>query len=169
MSSSYGMFTRDVLYTSNGIRKTRSLFKEYCLSTDTPVFTVTGNDPSYINIKELYIKLCTEDPSEATFAETVFGDVIFWKNIAKCNWIEEDLEEWKEAAEVRRKALAFKSVMDEVRNEGRSSFSAAKFLIEEPWKKGKTERKQSRKTTDKAKSIYNEDFKRLEEQGYLDS
>ncbi len=167
-SNAYGMFSESVLYTSNGIRRTRSLFKETSVFGDSPVFTLRKNK-AFINIKELYVTYCTEDPSEATFAETVFGDVSFWNNIAKCDWIQEDLREWRETAEVRRKAMAFKAVMEEVKGGGRSSFSAAKFLIEEPWKNKRDKRvkEDSAKTTTKAKDIVSDDLSRLREEGYF--
>lgn len=166
--SDYGMFTEEILYTANGIRRTRSLFKEFAVSGDMPVFTLRRAE-GYVRIKDLYIKFCVSDPSEADFAETVFGDVSFWKNIAKCDWIQEDLREWRETAEVKRKSKAFKAIIKEVESKGRASFSASKFLIEEPWKdkrdpKTKT---QNKKTTSKASVQVRSDIQRLQEEGLI--
>ncbi len=163
-----GMFPDEVLYASNGLRRTRALFREVSVEGDNPVFTL-AKSPGYIKIKDLYIKFCVDDPTEATFALTVFGDIAFWENIAKSPWIETHLEEWRRTCEVMRKAKAFEAIIHEVNNGGRSSFSAAKFLIEEPWKdkrnpKTKTKAKES---TEKAYGTLKDDVKNLKDAGLL--
>jgi len=166
----YGMFSEDVLYTSNGIRRTRSLFKETSVAGDKPIFTLgRDKEDKYICLRDLYIKFCTKDPSESIFAETVFGDVGFWNNIAKSPWIQEYLQEWREIAEAKRKAIAFQAIIDEIENGGRSSLTAAKFLIEEPWKDKRNPKvkKDSEKTAESAKSHFHSDFKRLQEEGLI--
>ena len=163
-----GMFPDDVLYASNGLRRTRALFREVSVEGDSPVFTLVKS-PGYIKIKDLYIKFCVDDPTEATFALTVFGDIAFWENIAKCSWIQEHLGEWRRTTEVMRKAKAFEAIISEVNNAGRSSFSAAKFLIEEPWKDKRKPgvKAKSKESSDKAYGTLKDDVKNLKDAGLL--
>lgn len=117
-----------------------------------------------ISLRELYIKYCVDDPTEVTFVDAVFGDFAYWTALLKCKWLHPYLEEWKQEADVRRKSKAFKAVIKEVENNGRSAFSAAKFLITEPNKPKTKESKETiKKTTEKAKEEYSEDIVRLQD------
>ena len=166
----FGMFSESVLYSTGNVRRTRSLFKELSLGGQEPVFTL-GRDrgEGYICLKKLYIQFCVSDPSEAIFAEVVFGDIGFWKNIAKCTWMQDHLEEWREVVEVKRKSLAFQSVIKQVEEDGKSSFQAARFLIEEPWKDKRTPKvaKAAKASTTQASNVVSSDVKRLKEEGLL--
>jgi hypothetical protein len=167
------MIDRKYLYGHTGRRLTRSLFKETCLTTDSPLMTLgRDTDNGYINLRELFIKFVVDDPSESDFAEAVFGDYSFWVFLCKADWMGEYVEEWRMIADVKRKAKAFKTIIKEVDEEGKSSFTAAKYLIEEPWKVKEAEdkrgaRQRIRKTAEQAfeESGISEDVKRLKEQG----
>jgi hypothetical protein len=89
---------------------------------------------------------------------------------------EEDIVKWRREAEVKRKSLAFESVVKEIQEGGRSSFTAAKFLINEEWKAkedGRAARKEKNlkdKTTSEEafeRAGVNEDLKRLKDQGLI--
>lgn len=129
------MFPKEMLLGSAGHLKTRALFIETCLPTDTPFLSLKPQkDNGMVSLRDLFILYVTDDPSEATFAETVFGDMRFWDNLCKCTWMESFLAEWRHIADSKRKSKAFKTIMKELEDGGRSSFTAAKYLIEEPWK-----------------------------------
>ena len=61
--------------------------------------------------------------------------------------------------------LTYPSKNDEVKLNGRSAFTAAKYLIEEPWKDKRNPKvkEQNKKTTEAAKSVFSEDLERLQE------
>ena len=100
--------------------------------------------------------------------------LFFWQNLTESVFFRKHAEEWRFLAATKRKQLAFKAIVEEVKNNGKSSFTAAKYLIEEPWKTGNAmERKRNKKmVSDSADIAFNEstiqsDIKRLREDGVL--
>ena len=164
------LIPRDSLVSSLNHKKTRALFEETCLSTDTPVLSLRSNSKNGLpSLRDLFLDFVVDDPSEATLAEFVFGDVEHWHILCECNWFKPHLEEWRRICDTKRKARAFKAIISEVEEGGRSAFSAAKYLIEEPWKdkRDSKTKKQVKETTDEARHAVSEDLKRLREEGYL--
>ena len=163
------MFPEDVLRNNSGKFRTVSLFKEKSNNPeDKPIFTL-GRDKKdgYVSLRDLYIALCTEDPTEDTFVETVFGDYQGWKTLSSVGWIQPYLKEWREVCDTKRKTVAFKAIIKEVK-EGKSPFAAAKYLIEEPWKGRKTSARTTRKhTTENAFEAVSSDIDRLKAEGLL--
>jgi hypothetical protein len=146
--------------------RTRAMFKEVCRPEDTPIFSWSNNkDNGYINIKALFIQHTIDDPSEATFAEVVTGDLGWWLEVRESYWIKDHVEQWRRMAAVERKAKAFKAIVKEVEENGRSAFTAAKYLIEEPWvdRRTKTTKKTSQETSEEAYALVNKDAERLQE------
>lgn len=125
---------RDQLYTPNNVIKSLCLIKELCKPGDEPVFTIRDEKDGYESLKTLFVNYTVEDPSEATFAEVVFNDVGYWIKVRENKVLKPYIEEWREEADIKRKAIAFKSIVKEVQEGGKSAFSAAKFLIDEPYK-----------------------------------
>lgn len=163
------MFSREELWTDNNIPRSASLFSETCRPGDKPIMSLKGGRDDIPCLRDLYIALVVDDPSEGTFAETVFGDVYFWTRLRKAGFLQSYLEEWKTVTDIKRKQKAFKAIIDEVENQGRSSFTAAKYLVEQPWvDKRNTEAKKKNEDTSKAAAnFYDEDVERLREQGFL--
>mgnify|MGYP005848278509 CR=1 FL=1 len=150
--------------------KTRALFKEICQPGDEPIFSWSRNkDNGYINIRQLFIDLTVDDPSEATFAETICSDIGWWEEVRNCYWIQSQLKEWRKVAAIKRKSKAFKSIVKEIEEGGRSSFTAAKYLIEEPWvdKRTKQAREDSKETTKEAFDQVSKDVERLKQSGFF--
>ena len=157
--------TRDQLYTCNNVLRILCHIKELCKPTDTPIFTLRDEKKGLESLRTLFVSLTINDPTEATFAETVFNDVGYWLKAREIVRLKSHLDEWREEADIKRKAMAFESIINEVRTQGKSAFSAAKYLIDEPYKPSKTKeaKAQVRKTTEKAKSVYKDDLSNLEE------
>lgn len=158
------MFTHEQLHSAQGHRLTRSLFKETCKPGDVPIMTLSRNPKdNLVSLQPIYIERTTLDPTEYEFAEFVFGSYAHWKIIADATWMQPYIEEWRMEADVRRKSIAFQGVVAEVQGAGRSSFSAAKFLIEEPWKDKRRPavKEASTKTSKKASEGVQEDILRL--------
>lgn len=162
------MFSKEQIWTSNNIPRTNSLFKETCRPGDVPIMSLTGGDESLPCLRTLYVNLTVDDPSEATFAETVFGDIRYWFKLREAKFMPAFLNEWREEADIKRKRKAFKAIIKEVEENGRSAFTAAKYLVEEPWKGNTQKAKATKKaTTKKALTAFDEDLERLTEEGLL--
>jgi len=163
------MLSRDQIYTPQNKRKEQSLFVETCAHHNEPIFTVRDEKEGYISLRKLYLEYVPKDPSEAVFAEVVFGDVGYWLHLRENKLLKPFFDEWREEAEVIRKSFAFKAIVDEVENQGRSAFSAAKFLIDEPWKDKRNPKvkKESKETTSKASIQVKTDIERLREEGLI--
>lgn len=160
------IFTEKELWASNGHPKTRSLFKEVAMGDDVPLMTLgRGNEDEFICLQTLYVNLCTDDPSEVTFVDAVFGDYTYWERLSKARWFQPYLNAWRREADVRRKSKAFKAIIEEVETKGRNSFQAAKFLIGETYKDKRNPevKKEVDETTKAAKEEFSSDLVRLEE------
>ncbi len=142
------MFTRDQLYNKGHVR-TKALFVEF---GDTPetILSLTSSDKGYPCLKNLYVSLCTDDPSEVTFVDAVFGDFQFWERLKKSPFMKEELPKWEHEATVRRKSKAFASIVGRLDENTPTGYQAAKFLIDEPWKKSPADKKRKQDTTRKA-------------------
>jgi hypothetical protein len=122
-----------------------------------------------------FIDLCTMDPTEYEFASVIFGSWEIWERISNAPSVKPHVAKWRKEATIRRKAMAFKAVVSEVSEGGRSSFTAAKYLIEENWKDqgqtkdGRAARKEVRETASAAyeRSAISEDLKRLKADGLI--
>lgn len=152
------------LFTSSGQRRTRALFRETCMAKDKPVAALGKQPGDLLPMRELFIALVTNDPSEVTFAEEVFGDYAHWKMIADATWMEEVITEWRLIADARRKSNAFQSILAEAQA-GKSKFTAAKYLIEEPWKdkRNPKTKKQVEESTKLARDTISSDISRLKD------
>ena len=176
------LFDTSLTKNDSGAVMTKALFYE--LSYDNPthvIFTLKDKDIELPNgrpavaLSQKFIDLCTMDPTEYEFASVIFGSWEVWERISNAPNIKKHVEKWRKEATIRRKAIAFKSVMSEVTEGGRSSFTAAKYLIEENWvnqgqtKDGRAARKEAKDTASKAyeRSAVSDDLKRLREEGLL--
>ena len=117
----------------------------------------------------MFVNLTVNDPSEATFAEAIFGDVGYWLKARENKVLIPYLEDWRHEADVKRKSLAFQAIVDEVKTGGKSAFSAAKFLIDEPYKdKRNTETKRrSKASTEEARKQIQSKFEEIDLSEYV--
>ena len=160
------LFDKDQLYSAQGHKLTRSLFVETAVAGDTPIMTLSVHEKEgYTNLRTIFIELVSDDPSEYTFAEAVFGDYAHWNNITKASWMKPYLDEWRMCADVKRKAMGFDAAVREIKGKGRSAFAAAKFLIEEPWKDKRNPKTKEavKKSTKTAASEVDKDVARLKD------
>lgn len=174
------LFDQEQLRTSKNVIYTKALFWE--LSYDNPtncIFTLKEHDvtspagETYLSFSKLFIPLAVEDPTHATFAEAVFGSWDVFTKIYNAPQLQQYFEKWEREAQVKRKAMAFQALVQEVREQGKGSLQAAKYIIEEPWIKDKTDgrgaRKRSRQTTQEAyeQTGLQDDIERLRDEGLI--
>lgn len=168
------LFTRDQLYGKNNIRYTQALFYEFA-GKDGLLNLSDQEKHGTIPLRKIFIPMVTKDPTEVEFAEYVFGEYAFWQYFEERtkSWTAHHLATWRHEADVARKSLAFRSIMKEL-EEGKSSYQAAKYLIEEPWKiksapDKRKARKEAKETAEEAfeASGVSADLKRLKEEGLI--
>jgi len=145
---------RETIYTPNNSARFLCLIKELCKPGEDPIFTLQKEKDGYESLQVLFINYTIYDPTESTFALSVFGDVTYWLDVRDTKVMKPYVEKWRREADVRRKALAYQAVINEVTKNGKSAFSAAKFLIDEP-EKGKTKpaRAKANETKSEAKKL----------------
>lgn len=167
------IFSYADLHTDKNVPKTKEIF---CEHNDKGILTYSRDDkPGKINLYKLYMSFCVEDPSEVKFAEEVFGDIGFWLRLQNAVFFKETLTEWRQHAAEKRKCLAFEAIIKEVKNDGKSSFTAAKYLIEEPWRNGNSVAEKKRLKAEIEKTATNafisksaeSDYQRLKDEGIL--
>lgn len=152
--------TREQIYNEQNGATFRPLIAEFALEPDKVVFTMNSeHKDGHISLYKLFIQFVVDDPTETVFAKEVFGDIKYWFTIREYTAMKTYVENWREICDVLRKQKAFEVMVDEVKSKGRNSFQAAKYLIEEPWKKGKTQRKSVAKTASKASPSISSELK----------
>lgn len=167
------LFERSDLYNKSNRAFSRELFVQY--NPSGPLTLEREDKDGKISLYKLFVALTIEDPTEMHFAEEIFGDCMYWLKIRDDTFISGHLREWRLIAAQKRKEIAFKAILDVIKSKGPSSFTAAKYLIEEPWLTGnsvahkKLLRKQSEDTSAKAykDSSVSQDFIRLKEEGLI--
>lgn len=161
------------LYTPQGKAKSKDLFFEY--NKDSVLSLSKELKEGTISLAKLFVTLTVNDPSEVMFAEEVFGDVAFWLKLQLSPVLAEHLPEWRRVSAQKRKQKAFAAIIKEVEENGRSAFTAAKYLIEEPWaavgtvkqrKAAKAEAEASAEEAYKDNSV-EKDIRRLRDSGLL--
>tara|TARA_R100001377_G_scaffold46_3_gene91 strand:- start:4204 stop:4731 length:528 start_codon:yes stop_codon:yes gene_type:complete len=169
------MFKYDTFKGSNGKTKSKSLFYELCYSeTDDAVFTLKDRDLEahgklYLSLQKLYLSLAPNDPTEYEFAQTVFGSWEVWKIVSNSVGVKSHVAKWRREVEVKVKSEAIKAIAEEMKTNGRSSFSAAKLLLDKGWldKDNASQAKQKLKAREEddqnkqALSLLSEDAERL--------
>jgi len=116
------------------------MFLEYARDGVQPSFTVKNEHVQkegvlYPSLRRVYMECM--DPTEELFVQEVFlGDWEHWDRIKDNDILRTALkyEEWEEELSVKLRSFGIRSVLDEVRNQGKSAFSAAKWLAEGQWK-----------------------------------
>lgn len=169
------MFTFEQLKTSNGIIRTKSLFYE--LSYHDPeyaIFTTKEHDIEFqgrkmVSLQQLYVAMVPNDPTEYEFAQTVFGSWEVWDKIQKAPQISPFVKKWRNEVEIKVKSQAIQAIATEMKEGGRSSFSAAKLLLEKGWldkdsasqAKKKLQAKEEEQQNKEALALLSEDADRL--------
>lgn len=170
------MFTFEQLKTANGITRTKSLFYE--LSYNDPeyaIFTTKEQDHilpdgrKMVSLQQLYVAMVPNDPTEYEFAQTVFGSWEVWDKIRRAPQIAVYVKRWRNEVEIKVKSQAIQAIAEEMKTGGRSSFSAAKLLLDKGWldkdnasqAKKKLEAKEQQEQDKHALSLLSEDAERL--------
>jgi hypothetical protein len=159
------LLTDDKKYNGSGKLITTSLFEELTNRPEFVCLSLSRKEKKYPSFPQLYLKYCKDDPTEYTFAMEVFGDWHWWDMIRRDRRISGLVEELKTEIEVYLRAKGFKTVLQEAKSGGRSSFTAAKFLVDKGWepvsKRSKKEKDREEEVLDKVSQEIAEDAERL--------
>jgi len=169
------MFSTSQLKGSNGKPRTKSLFYE--LSYDDPslsLFTFKSDDieahgQHFLSLQKLFLSMAPSDPTEYEFSQAVFGSWDVWQTISNAPTIKVHVARWRKEVEVKVKSEAIRAIAEEMKTGGRSSFSAAKLLLDKGWldkdtasvAKGKLKAKEDDDMNKEALSLLSEDAERL--------
>jgi len=169
------LFGPEYTKTVKGVVRTKSLFYE--LSYSEPqhaIFTtkeddIERNGSTYLSLGKLFCSMVPQDPTEFTFATTVFGSWHVWEVLRESPQILPYYKRWKREAEIRVKSEAIKAIAEEAKSGGRSSFTAAKLLLERGWiekesaskAKQKLQQKEEQDMDREALKLLNEEAERI--------
>ena len=168
--------------TNEGVIRTRSLFYEFSYASDCAVFTVKDRPVTspltgpLIEFRKLFVEYYIQDPTEVSFADHVFDSWKAWSKIRSSDKrIVALLEDCRLEGDIRRKAMAFTTVLETATSDKASAFSAAKYLIEGGWdttksgKDGRSKRQRDRDTANEAfhRTGMEDDLQRLKDSGLI--
>ena len=169
------LFTMSQLKGPNGKCRTKSLFYElsYYDTTDV-IFTtkeqdITVKGKAYVSLQQLFINMVPNDPTEYEFAMSVFGSWEVWKTISESPQLKPFVTNWRNEVVVKVKSKAIQAIAEEMKSNGRSSFSAAKLLLDKGWldndtasqAKRKLQAKEQQEQDKQALSLLENDAQRL--------
>lgn len=149
------LFGTNFTKTVKGVVRTKSLFYE--LSYDKPdfvIFTLKDKDlehngKTYVSMANLFRSLVPQDPTEYTFAITVFGSWYVWEVMREAPQLKIYVARWRREADIRVKSQAIMAIAEEMNTQGRSSFTAAKLLLDRGWLEKEPASKSKQKLIDK--------------------
>ena len=169
------MFSPRQLKNASGKFFTKSLFYELSyIQPKHSVFTLKDQDIEFegkplVSFPKLYLALVSGDPTEYEFSQVVFGSWEHWQAIAKSPFVKPYINKLRKEVEVKVKSEAIKAIAEEMKSNGRSSFSAAKLLLEKGWldkdtaskAKQKLAAKEQQEQDKEALALLSEDAERL--------
>ena len=122
---------------------TQGLFLELEYNESHAVYTLKEEDweykgKTYPSIRRLYLEC--EDITEYEFANKYFGGWSHWKRLQGNKRILREIDEWREELEVKIRAQAIRSIVDQTASESQGSFQAAKWLADKGWDKARVGR-----------------------------
>lgn len=133
------LFGPDKTKNDRGVVRTKSLFYELSYgNTEHVIFNLKDEDQvvdgkTFVSLPNLYRSLVANDPTEYTFAIAVFGYWDIWDYIRKSPPLKSHVAKWRREVEVRIKSEAIQIIAKEAKEGGRSSFTAAKLLLDRGW------------------------------------
>lgn len=171
------MFQPEQLKATNGKNRIAQLFYELTYE-DTTYAVFTTKDEDYqtpdgrhlYSLKKLFLAISVNDPTEYTFAQTVFGNWNHWMSISKSPITGKMVSEWRDELVVKIKSNAIRHIASEMINiESKNSFQAAKLLLDKGWlekevasqAKKKLEEKKNEEENQHALKLIGDDAARL--------
>jgi len=133
------------------------------------IFTKREEDNGkFMSFPKLYMSYTGSDPTEYVFAETVLGGWSHWMAVCTSTPLRGLVRDLRNRNAVRIKSNAIKNIVEEMNSGGRSSFSAAKLLLDKGWipkedyrRKTKAFKEDTRKENSQIAQFLKQDAERL--------
>lgn len=146
-------------------RVTRGLFPDFCPDTQFSFFTLKRWDlkpdlrfpDGLVSFPMTYLSYCIDDPTEYNFAISVFGDWEHWQLVSELNDLRHTIKALREERDIAIKSKGFQHIAQEVAEQGKNAFAAAKWLAEKGWEVKPSDSR--RKTTKAAQKAAEEESK----------
>ncbi len=152
------MFTHNQLHVNN-VQMSRALFSDVTVS-EYNILSLEDKTSGLPCLRDLYMELTLEDPTEYNFAVTVFNTWDFWENLSSSSVIQPVIDKWRKENMIRQKMIAVKSLKQEAAS-GKSKATAAKWLFDNGFTAVKPKKEESKTINKKIDSSTNDDMKRL--------
>lgn len=108
-----------------------SEFNKHKEFKEAPRYTLQDVDGEYPSLRRLYF--LEEDLTEYLFAVKYFDSWAHWQRICECKWFKPYIEAWRTELEIKLKAEALRSIIEESRLGGKNSYNAKQYLIAKGW------------------------------------
>ncbi len=152
------MFTHNQLHVNN-VQMSRALFSDVTVS-EYNILSLEDKTSGLPCLRDLYMELTLEDPTEYNFAVTVFNTWDFWENLSSSSVIQPVIDKWRKENMIRQKMVAVKALKQEAAN-GKSKATAAKWLFDNGFTAPKPKKEEIKTINKKIDSSTNDDMKRL--------
>ena len=152
------MFTHNQLHVNN-VQMSRALFSDVT-SSEYNIMSLEDKTSGLPCLRDLYMELTLDDPTEYTFAIEVFNTWDFWENLSASSVIQPIVDKWRKENMVRQKMIAVKALKQEAFN-GKSKATAAKWLFDNGFTATKPKGQEIKKVNTKVDRELEKDMNRL--------
>lgn len=128
-----------IMHPTTEVPMTNQLFYENYKDNGKAIFTLKDRDfadPTgkiYFSLKKLFLE--SDDPTEYTFAITVFGSWKLWNKVKSCKLMRDLIPEWKEELEIKMKSQAQLKIVEISNSKSPNAMQAAKYVDQEIFKR----------------------------------
>lgn len=112
----------------------KELFVEYNTRPGVALYTLKRHD--YKDCRSLYqLYMDLADLSEYSFANAYFEGWRHWEAIANSAWFSPYIDNWREELEVKVRATALATIVNQSKGTGKEAQTAARYIVERGWEK----------------------------------
>lgn len=90
------------------------------------------NGKIYPSLYLLY--MATEDVTEFEFASKYMESFTHWERLCECTWFKDHVSQWRKELELKIRAKALRTIIQESKSSSKNAFVASRFLVEKGWK-----------------------------------
>lgn len=152
------MFTHEQLHVNN-VQLSRALFADVTKS-EYNLLTLEDKNSDLPCLRDLYMELTLEDPTEYQFAIQVFNTWDFWENLSSTSIIKPKIDKWRKENMIRQKSLAVVAMKSEAKV-GKSRATAARWLYDNGFTAPKPKKEEAKTIAKSVDKDTEADMKRL--------
>lgn len=152
------MFSHNQLHVNN-VPMSRALFIDV-LKSEYNILALEDTTTKYPCLRELYMNLTLNDPTEYTFATEVFNTWEFWEKLSESAIIRPVVDKWRKENMIRQKSLAVQAMKSEAAF-GKSKATAARWLYDNGFTSPKPKGEEKKEIVKQVDKDTEADMKRL--------